>query len=687
MPNYEHTPEKGAEPLPNLEQQKDSESLSNLKQQDIGATVLSLANFQDKHKSSVQKSFDKARREKESLPGDNNERRNLAYLKRLERIVEKGGDAAEKRLWELSKKRIHLVQTEDITESTWRSIQQDNRNHGGGNIELTDQLKDASAKEYRDVQADELESYIDYFASEDCPYPLWFKIYAWDGLTSLSRNVKTSNDGFPVLQKRDKTTTSGFPKLNPAALAKVYDGVTKIWGLPTDAKEANHSDAETDDVLKRIVKSGSFAKVYSYELSKLTQPIEVPDKTEDIHGSWIEYDLSNVEDLSSAAEGTPWCIVSPSTAKNYLKYGSYGAGGSEYYNGDQNEARFYLFHLEDPTTGLPSKQACASIRLDPDGKVAEVSGILDGSKQRLNDSLLPIVKEKCDQLPGGERKYQAFLDNEHLVQIDEKIKNNEPLAADDFYFIFETDRDIEQLNDYNRDSRIVEFRDYMLEKDKLLAAGADVNKLVSRLNSDDIADNLDKLLAAGVDVNKLVPKLNSRVIARNFDKLIAAGADIDINEHIPKLDSRTIAWILDKLLAAGADVNELVSKLNSYYIAWDLDKLLAAGADVNELVSKLDSYDIARNLDKLLAAGADVNELVSKLNSYYIAWDLDKLLTAGADIDINEHIPKLDSRTIAWNLDKLLAAGADVNKLVSRLNSDDIADNLDKLIAAGADIN
>ena len=590
MPNYEHTPEKDSESLPNLEQQ-------------IGAKVLSRANFHAKHES-VQKSFDKARREKESLSGDNNERRNLAYLKRLERIVEKGGDAAEKRLWELSKKRIHLVQTEDITESTWRSIQQDNRNHGGGNIELTDRLKDASAKEYRDVQADELESYIDYFASEDCPYPLWFKIYAWDGLTSLSRSVKTSNDGFPVLQKRDKTTTSGFPKLNPAALAKVYDGVTKIWGLPTDAKEANHSDAETDDVLERIVKSGSFAKVYSYELSKLTQPVEVPDKTEDIHGSWVEYDLSNVEDLSSAAEGTPWCIVSPSTAKNYLKYGSYGAGGSKYYDGDRSKARFYLFHLEDPATGLPSKQACASIRLNPDGKVEEISGILGGSKQSLHDSLLPIIKEKVEQLPGGSRKLQAVLDNERLIKIDEKIKNNEPLTADDFYFIFETDRDIEQLNDYNRDSRIVEFRDYMLEK--------------------------NKLIAAGVDVNKLVPKLDSRVIARNFDKLIAAGTEID--ELASKLDSYDIARNLDKLLAAGADMNELVSKLDSYNIADNLDKLLDTGVDVNELVSKLNSYDIAYNLDKLRAAGADVNELVSKLNSDDIAYNLDKLRAAGAQI-------------------------------------------------------
>ena len=312
MPNYEHTPEKDSESLPNLEQQ-------------IGAKVLSRANFHAKHES-VQKSFDKARREKESLSGDNNERRNLAYLKRLERIVEKGGDAAEKRLWELSKKRIHLVEAEDITESTWRSIQQNNRDHGGGNIVLTDELKEMTAKQYRDVQKSELESYVDYFSSNDCPYPLWFKLYSWDGLTSLSRKVKTDKDNIPVIQKRDKTTTSGFPKLNPAALANVYEGVTKIWGLPTDAKEANQSTDETDDILMRIVQSGSFAKVYSYELSKLAKPIEVPDRTEDIHGEWIEYDLSNVEELSNAAEGTPWCVVSPNVARNYLKYGSYGAG-------------------------------------------------------------------------------------------------------------------------------------------------------------------------------------------------------------------------------------------------------------------------------------------------------------------------------------------------------------------------
>ena len=47
-------------------------------QNKIGAKVLSLVNFESKHKDIVESSFNKARQNKEKLPGKNNERRNFA---------------------------------------------------------------------------------------------------------------------------------------------------------------------------------------------------------------------------------------------------------------------------------------------------------------------------------------------------------------------------------------------------------------------------------------------------------------------------------------------------------------------------------------------------------------------------------------------------------------------------------
>ena len=71
-------------------------------QNEIGAKVLTLAGFESRQKDIVESSFDKARKNKEKLPGKNNERRNFAYLSRLDSVIEKHGDTLEKRLWNAS---------------------------------------------------------------------------------------------------------------------------------------------------------------------------------------------------------------------------------------------------------------------------------------------------------------------------------------------------------------------------------------------------------------------------------------------------------------------------------------------------------------------------------------------------------------------------------------------------------
>ena len=74
--------------------ERNSQATSRL-QNEIGSKVLSLVNFESKHKDIVESSFNKARQNKEKLPGKNNERRNFAYLSRLDRMIEKHGDAIE----------------------------------------------------------------------------------------------------------------------------------------------------------------------------------------------------------------------------------------------------------------------------------------------------------------------------------------------------------------------------------------------------------------------------------------------------------------------------------------------------------------------------------------------------------------------------------------------------------------
>ena len=100
-------------------------------QNEIGAKVLTLAGFESRQKDIVESSFNKARKNKEKLPGKNNERRNFAYLSRLDSVIEKHGDPLEKRLWKASVDNV-IIKPEDITDAYWEQREQNRRDDGQG---------------------------------------------------------------------------------------------------------------------------------------------------------------------------------------------------------------------------------------------------------------------------------------------------------------------------------------------------------------------------------------------------------------------------------------------------------------------------------------------------------------------------------------------------------------------------
>ena len=658
----------------------------------IGAASLALANFQGSHKEIVDSSFNKALKNGEKLAGKNNdERRNYAYLTRLENLIEKHGSSLENKLWESSVSRM-IIKPENITDGYWKSQEQILRDNGYGDRTLGQYEKSEIVKNIQEQQRESLESWSNYLGDENSPYPIWFKVYAWDGMTKMGVFDKEKGH----FRKRDEHTVAPYPKLNPAALAKTYGAIADFYNFKNE--ERYEENSEKDEILKTLVKSGNFNKLYSKILLSEKAIPRTPERTEDVHGEWIEYLPGDEEKLADAAEGTPWCIADPGTGRNYLEYGSY-AGNEEDDDDDYrtwsethttpstNHAKFILFHLYDPEKNTLSESACASIRLDNDGNVAEISGLNEG--QALEDSLVPIVEEKVKTLPGGEDFLEAFADKQELIKLDRKMQNGENLTKEELEFIYELERPIKTLDTYNNeDPRISELRKrydcaYALE------VGVDPNMLLTKLNrfDIDIAENLDKLINHGADANQLVSKLYSGEIVDHLDELIDHGADI--NQLVSKLQSFDIAENLDELIDHGADIdiNQLVSELRSGEIAENLDKLIDHGADIdiNQLVSKLNIYQIVRNLNKLIDHGADIdiNQLVSKLDIYQIVRNLDKLIDHGADIDINQLVSELRSDRIVGNLDKLINHGADINQLVSKLRSDQIADNLDTLRAHG----
>ena len=693
------------------------QSLTRL-QNEIGSKVLSLVNFESKHKDIVESSFNKARNKKEKLPGKNNERRNFAYLSRLNNMIEKHGDAIEQKLWEASAENL-VMDYEDIPEAYWKQQEQILRDNGQGR-KLSEYEKKILAEDLIDKQRQSITSWANYLGDKNCPYPLWFKVYAFDGISKMSNALNLDDADY---YRRDNTTALSFPKLNAEILAKVYRQINDFYGVDKENWLAQHSD---DEKLVSLVKSANFPKLYAKELVDTKVILKTPERTEDVHGDWFEYKLGDEEEIASLAEGTHWCVVDPNVAHNYLVYGQYGNPEEEdddyddeddnyedddyededyedyedYEDDDQSEAydqdnikvenseaKFIIFRLEDPNApGIFASNGSASIRLDPDGIVAEVSGLNDG--QAIEDALIPIVKEKTLSLPGGEKYLQKFDDKQALISLDKKMEKGEDLTKEELSFLYELDRPIATLDTYNReDPRIPELKEkygieYALEK------GVDANKMVASLDSYDIAKNLDTLFENGAGVNNIVNNLDSFNIEKNLDYLLRCGADI--NNIVNNMDSDDIATNLDTLLDHDADIDNIVSNMTSKDIGTSLDALFDHGANinVNELIPELNSSSVSKHLNTLLDHGADINSIVNNMDSDDIRKNLDTLFDHGADINIDELVSNTDSFTIANNINSFLRCGADVNNIANNLDPGDIFYYcLRTLLQHGADAN
>lgn len=657
----------------------DKQRLARL-QNEIGSKVLTLVGFESRNKDIVNSSFEKARKQNEKLPGKNNERRNFAYLSRLDNMVEKHGDALEQKLWAASAENL-VMDYEDIPDAYWKQQEQILRDNGQGR-ELSRGEKENLAEDLIEKQRESINTWSNYLGDKDCPYPLWFKIYAFDGVSKMGLINKETKE----FEKRDKSTVASFPILNPEVLAKVYRNINEFYGVDREDWLAQHPD---DEKLVSLVKSGNFPKLYAKELFETKTIIKTPEKPEDIEGDWFTYQLGDENELAKAAEGTGWCIADPNVAHNYLEYGNYGHSRKEEADEESSsKAKFIIFKLKAPNSpdGY-STNGVASIRLDPDGKVTEVSGLNEG--QAIEDSLITTVKEKVLSLPGGKEFLQKFEDKQTLIKLDHKLQNGEDLTKEELSFLYELDRPIATLDTYNsKDPRITELRkkydlEYAFEK------GVDVNKMVASLGSYDLMQNLDTFIKHDVNINIIVSNLEPKDVARNLDTLLKHGADID--NIVSNMTLIGIAGKLDTLLDHGVNINinELVSDLGSYETTFYLDTLLKHGADidVDELVSDLESYEITQNLDTLLKHGADMDVILSGMKPNQIAHNLDTLLKHGAEIDIDELVSSLDVDDLPDDLDNLLKHGADVNQITRKLKERDIKRNIDLLREYGAKIN
>ena len=675
----------------------------------------------------------------EKIPGENpKDRKNYAYLERLDLAIERGGNKLEKRIWQESIKNFApIIEKENINNKSWLQLKKafdDNRKGQGlPLIEYTESEMNKDYERLRQDQVDSINSWTEYLGNKEVSFPTWFKIYTFNSVIKMGRYNQL--DG--KYENRDKSTIAPYPKVSPAALALTLDAVNDFFGQDKEKWFTEHTD---DDQLNAIVKSGNFGKIYTHFFKETYKTIPTPERTEDIKGEWFDFYPGQETELAEAAQGTPWCIASEHQGAYYLKTNL---------NIANNKARFRLFKLENESSvdGM-SKTACASIRFNTEGKVDEISGLKNGDRQTVEDSLIPIVEQEVLKYPLNPEKHfkEKFRDKKELIRLQDKAKKGEEITLDEYAFLYEKNREIFTLDTYKGpDLKIAELRniynlsrllqgedkdaidqdlliqklecvlektssndivanfDTLLEKgfdintilnkmdshgischiDTLLEKGIDINAIFNKLNSDDVSQSLDTLLEKGIDINAIFNKLNSDDVSQSLDTLLEKG--ININTIFNKLDSYNISRTLDALLENGIDINTIFNKLDNYDITKNLTILLENGIDVNVIFDKLDSYDITKNLDTFLEKGINFNTIFNKLGSYGISQSINTLLENG--IDINVIFDKLDSYDITKSLNTLLENGIDANVIFDKLDSYGVSYRLDTLLENGIDIN
>ena len=623
----------------------------------------------------------------EKIPGKNpKDRKNYAYLERLDLAIERGGNKLEKRIWQESIKNFApIIEKENINNKSWLQLKKafdDNRKGQGlPPIEYTESEMNKDYERLRQNQIDSINSWTEYLGNKETPFPTWFKIYAFNSVIKMGRYNQV--DG--KYENRDKSTIAPYPKVSPAALALTLDAVNDFFGQDKEKWFTEHTD---DDQLNAIVKSGNFGKIYTHFFKETYKPISTPEHTEDIKGEWFDFFPGQETELAEAAQGTPWCIASEHQGAYYLKTNL---------NIANNKARFRLFKLENESSvdGM-SKTACASIRFNTEGKVDEISGLKNGDRQTVEDSLIPIVEQEVLKYPLNPEKHfkEKFRDKKELIRLQDKAKKGEEITLDEYAFLYEKNREIFTLDTYKGpDLKIAELRNiYNLSR---LLQGEDkdaidqdllIQKLecvLEKTSSNDIVANFDTLLEKGFDINTILNKMDSHGISCHIDTLLEKG--IDINAIFNKLDSDDISQALDTLLEKGFNINTILNKLDSHGISCHIDTLLEKGIDINTIFNKLNSDGVSQNLNTLLENGIDINTIFNKLDSYNISRTLDALLENG--IDINTIFNKLDNYDITKNLTILLENGIDINTIFNKLDNYDITKNLDTFLEKGINFN
>lgn len=505
---------------------------------------------------------------------------------------------------------------------------------GAENIELgkksmersIDDLTSGFSKLVSEKLTSQLTDWSDYFSDESCELPTWFKMWAWQGMTKLG-GYNTSKKCY---NKRSKETIQTFPPLDKEALGETRELLEEYYGDgQVDFSTMRGLDEES-------VKKCNFNNLYSYFVNKHIVP--TPEYGEAINGGWKTYELGSEKEVARAANGTGWCIVSSSKAKEYL---------------ERSDGSFTFLHLQNPFTGENDYHACASIRME-DGKVAEISGRKSGSGQMLEDSLVETVEAKVLSMPGGEEYRQAFEDRKELIRLARKA---DELTKEELEFLYEVHRPMAKLEMHSvTNDHVVELRArYDIEtaiskgvdRDDLIRAIIHGNKDES-VNEENVLQNLDGLLRVGADHTEILSAMSPVCAMDNFDRLTKR--NVDAEKIVERMGGAVVAGHLEKLFDSGVSAKLLLGTMDRPEIKDHIGTLLDHGADADEIKRKIWPEDIVNNADVFRAHKIEVNvdDELSGMSATEIMRSYGALKESGVNCSAEQVASKLDPERI-WD--------------------------------------
>lgn len=308
------------------------------------------------------------------------------------------------------------------------------------------------------AQKSSLNKWVEYFSSNEAVdhYSEWFRYWAFRSLLNMGK-YQMDKQSFA---KRDqpKKTLSPYPDLNHEALGFIYDAMVKRqavqqaelneFPLIKFKHDVTMDDREAFTKLLMAVRP-SFAKLYGWALDRI---ISIPEELLLITtGEWRKYPQGSdsqqlVDDLVNYGSG--WCIRNEEHATQYLA---------------DNDLSVFYSHNSTGKAEVPRV-----VIVSKDGVISEIRGV--GSDENLDPYIQDVVAEAL--MHESSQNKAAFLqkltDTQLLGDITRKVQAHQPLSHDEYRFIYEFDRPIEQFGIEN-DPRIDQIRSQLNQKEAVCA--------------------------------------------------------------------------------------------------------------------------------------------------------------------------------------------------------------------------